>query len=48
VSIVKQRVGATLQYTDRSRLILNPDCGFVPGSDNPISLDEAYTSSCVP
>ena len=30
------------RFVDGSRLILNPDCGFAPAHDNPISLDEAY------
>jgi 5-methyltetrahydropteroyltriglutamate--homocysteine methyltransferase len=42
VSIVKRRVTSALRRVHRSQLILNPDCGFAPGSDNPISLDEAY------
>ncbi len=37
-----RRVESMLPYVDRSRLLLNPDCGFAPGYDNPISLDEAY------
>lgn len=36
------RVKSMLLYIDRNRLILNPDCGFAPAYDNPISLDEAY------
>lgn len=36
------RVKGMLPYVDRERLMLNPDCGFAPGYDNPISLDEAY------
>lgn len=37
-----QRVESMLPHVDRNRLILNPDCGFAPAHDNPISLDEAY------
>jgi 5-methyltetrahydropteroyltriglutamate--homocysteine methyltransferase len=42
VATVKRRVTAALRRVHPSQLILNPDCGFAPGSDNPISLDEAY------
>jgi methionine synthase II (cobalamin-independent) len=31
-----------LTNVEASRLILNSDCGFAPGHDNPISIDEAY------
>jgi 5-methyltetrahydropteroyltriglutamate--homocysteine methyltransferase len=41
-SVVAERVKSIEQFIDRERLILNPDCGFAPGYDNPISLDEAY------
>jgi 5-methyltetrahydropteroyltriglutamate--homocysteine methyltransferase len=37
-----QRAEAALQYVSASRMALNPDCGFAPGYDNPISMDEAY------
>ena len=40
--ILVGRVKSMLRYVDRYRLILNPDCGFAPAHDNPISLDEAY------
>ena len=36
------RVKEMLRYVPRERLMLNPDCGFAPAHDNPISLDEAY------
>lgn len=36
------RVKAMLKHVNRERLMLNPDCGFAPAHDNPISLDEAY------
>lgn len=36
------RVKAMMKHVDRERLMLNPDCGFAPAHDNPISLDEAY------
>jgi 5-methyltetrahydropteroyltriglutamate--homocysteine methyltransferase len=41
-STVQRRVGAALRQFAPEQLILNPDCGFAPASDNPISLDEAY------
>jgi len=40
--VLADRVKAMLRYVDRDRLMLNPDCGFAPAHDNPISLDEAY------
>jgi 5-methyltetrahydropteroyltriglutamate--homocysteine methyltransferase len=41
-----ERVESMLPYVDRSRIFLNPDCGFAPAHDNPISLDEAYAKLC--
>jgi 5-methyltetrahydropteroyltriglutamate--homocysteine methyltransferase len=35
-------LSAALQYLPAARLSLNPDCGFAPGGNNPIPLDEAY------
>jgi len=40
--VLAGRVRAMLKYVDRERIMLNPDCGFAPAHDNPISLDEAY------
>jgi 5-methyltetrahydropteroyltriglutamate--homocysteine methyltransferase len=40
--IVMDRAEAALKYVDMGRLTLNPDCGFSPGSQNPMDLDEAY------
>lgn len=37
-----KRVESVQRYVDSSRIILNPDCGFAPASENPISIDEAY------
>ena len=31
-----------MKYVDADRITLNPDCGFSPGSQNPMDLDEAY------
>ena len=43
-SVLVERVKSIERFIDRERLILNPDCGFAPGYDNPISLDEAYNT----
>ena len=40
-AIVK-RVEKAMEYVDKERLILNPDCGFAPGNQAQVSLDEAY------
>jgi 5-methyltetrahydropteroyltriglutamate--homocysteine methyltransferase len=39
---VVARVEAALEHIPPDRLTLNPDCGFAPGSLNPMSIDEAY------
>ncbi len=36
------RVEQALQYVSPERIMLNPDCGFAPGSQANIPLDEAY------
>jgi 5-methyltetrahydropteroyltriglutamate--homocysteine methyltransferase len=36
------RAKAAIEYVDADRLTLNPDCGFSPGAQNPMDLDEAY------
>ena len=36
------RVRAALEHLDPSRVTLNPDCGFAPGSGAEVSLDEVY------
>ncbi len=36
------RVEQALQYVTPERIILNPDCGFAPGSQANVPLDEAY------
>ena len=41
-AVIADRAKQALRFVDASRLILNPDCGFAPAHDNPISLDEAY------
>jgi 5-methyltetrahydropteroyltriglutamate--homocysteine methyltransferase len=37
------RVEQALKHVDASRITLNPDCGFAPGSAADVSLDEVYT-----
>jgi 5-methyltetrahydropteroyltriglutamate--homocysteine methyltransferase len=39
---VVERAEAALRYVPSGRLTLNPDCGFAPGSQNPVGLDHAY------
>jgi 5-methyltetrahydropteroyltriglutamate--homocysteine methyltransferase len=39
---VVRRAEAALEHVPPERLTLNPDCGFAPGSVNPMNLDEAY------
>src|SRR6187549_383895 len=40
---IVERVEMALQYVSASRITLNPDCGFAPGSAADVSLDEVYT-----
>ena len=39
---IVERVEKALQYVEKERLVLNPDCGFAPGSQANVSIDEAY------
>ena len=39
---IVERVQKALQYVAPHRIMLNPDCGFAPGKDSEIPLDEAY------
>ncbi|MBM3947853.1 MAG: cobalamin-independent methionine synthase II family protein [SAR202 cluster bacterium] len=39
---VVARVEAVLDMLPKTRITLNPDCGFSPSSINPMDLDEAY------
>jgi 5-methyltetrahydropteroyltriglutamate--homocysteine methyltransferase len=41
-STIVERVKSALKYVSPDRIFLNPDCGFAPSADNPISIDEAY------
>ncbi len=38
-----ERVEMALKYVGPSRITLNPDCGFAPGSAADVSLDEVYS-----
>ena len=39
---IVERVEKALRYVDPARITLNPDCGFAPGSQRYIPLDESY------
>jgi 5-methyltetrahydropteroyltriglutamate--homocysteine methyltransferase len=39
---IVERVEMALRYVAPSRITLNPDCGFAPGSAAEVSLDEVY------
>ena len=39
---IVSRVEQALQHVAPERITLNPDCGFAPGKDHEIPLDEAY------
>jgi 5-methyltetrahydropteroyltriglutamate--homocysteine methyltransferase len=39
---IAARVEPALAYLPPERVLLNPDCGFAPGSAFDIPLDEAY------
>ena len=39
---IVERVEAALGHIDASRVTLNPDCGFAPGSAAQVSIDEVY------
>lgn len=40
---IVKKVDAALQFIDKEKLVLNPDCGFAPGNQAQVSIDEAYT-----
>jgi len=44
--IIVARVERALAHVDRSRITLNPDCGFAPGSAARVDIDEVYTKLC--
>jgi 5-methyltetrahydropteroyltriglutamate--homocysteine methyltransferase len=39
---IVERVENALRYVAPERIMLNPDCGFAPGKDHEIPLEEAY------
>ena len=39
---IVERVEKAIKYIEPERISLNPDCGFSPGSTNPIPLTECY------
>ena len=39
---VIRRVESALQFVEKERITLHPDCGFSPSVQNPMDLDEAY------
>jgi 5-methyltetrahydropteroyltriglutamate--homocysteine methyltransferase len=39
---IVERVTKALQHVAPERITLSPDCGFAPGKDHEIPLDEAY------
>ena len=39
---IVERVNQALQHVTADRLMLSPDCGFSPGKDHGIPLDEAF------
>ena len=43
---IANRVRQALAHLAPSRVTLNPDCGFAPGSGAAVSLDEAYRKLC--
>ena len=40
------RVKQAIQFLAPERIVLNPDCGFAPGSGAAVSIDEAYRKLC--
>jgi 5-methyltetrahydropteroyltriglutamate--homocysteine methyltransferase len=38
---IVSRVEEAMKYVDKERISLNPDCGFAPSSENPITIREA-------
>jgi 5-methyltetrahydropteroyltriglutamate--homocysteine methyltransferase len=40
------RVKQAMQYLAPERIVLNPDCGFAPGSGAAVRIDEAYRKLC--
>jgi 5-methyltetrahydropteroyltriglutamate--homocysteine methyltransferase len=40
--VIAGRVERALEYLSPERVHLNPDCGFAPGAESEIPLEEAY------
>lgn len=40
------RVKQAVEFLAPERIVLNPDCGFAPGSGAAVSIDEAYRKLC--
>ena len=43
---IAARVKQAVQFLTPERIVLNPDCGFAPGSGAAVSIDEAYRKLC--
>ena len=43
---IAARVRQATKFLAPERIVLNPDCGFAPGSGAAVSLDEAYRKLC--
>ena len=39
---IADRIRRVIQHVDPKRIVLNPDCGFAPGSGAVVSIDETY------
>ena len=39
---IAERVETAIAHIGAERLTLNPDCGFAPGKDHEVPLDESY------
>jgi len=40
--VIVERVEAAMKYLAPERIVLNPDCGFAPGSAAKVDIDEVY------
>ena len=43
---IAARVRTAMKYVAPERIVLNPDCGFAPGSGAVVDIDEAYRKLC--
>jgi 5-methyltetrahydropteroyltriglutamate--homocysteine methyltransferase len=41
--VIAARVEQAMEAIDKERIVLNPDCGFAPGSAARVDIDEVYT-----